>query len=152
MTTAASTRVELQASHEEALAAARSALDRAITAHAGNARQWGEALGDATAGLCHAILEHQEAAEAPGGTLEEMGASAPHLESRIRRQKIDHAVLLSEAANLEAVIRAQVSDGYANVRELRDRATYLLDRVRMHIAEANDLIYEAYFSEIGGES
>jgi hypothetical protein len=152
MTTIASARTGLRASREEVLSQARIALDAAITDQAGNPITWGQQLGDAAAGLCRAILDHQEASEAPGGTLEQMSREAPELEMRIRRQKVDHAVLLSEAANLEAVIRAQLADGYANVRELRDRATYLLDRVRMHIAEANDLIYDAWFSDIGGES
>lgn len=139
-------------SRQDELQQARNRLDAAITAHSGDRLGWSERLGEAVSELVLAIQVHRDTAEGPDGLLDQIVTTAPRLIGRAHSQRVEHAVLLSEASLLQAALLRQQAEAAISVQELRDRASILLDRVRDHVARAGDLIFDALVSDVGGES
>ena len=137
-------------SGHDALREARQALDDALTAPA-DQRQWGEQVLTALSGVHRVHQRHQRASEAPGGTLEQAVAERPGLGHRARALRLEHPLLIDDAATLEAELRSAIASAHVEAERVRWKAGALQDAVRRHVAQGTDLLYEAFHRDDGGE-
>jgi hypothetical protein len=86
--------------------------------------------------LFDAITEHLSVTEGEHGLYAEIVAADPRLAFAVQS-------LMREHAELRRMQRSRLSD------RQRDAATRLLDR---HTRRGNDLVYEAFVVDVGGES
>ncbi len=93
---------------------------------------------------------HVEVTEGPHGLYEQMLADSPRLTGPIRRLTLEHRVLGDTVLELLAWTEKPAdADAPAAIRA---RATDLLAQLARHRQEGADLLYEAYESDIGGET
>lgn len=138
-------------SEHEALKRARERMDDAIIAPAaGDPAAWAGGLRDALDELAAVLRQHRERAEAPGGSLDDMAAMAPHLLFRIDRARSEHPTLIGRADDLREDADGQIATGRVDAARLRSEAGRLQTDVRHHMAAGIDLIFEVYDREMGG--
>jgi hypothetical protein len=132
----------------DALTAAIGALENAL-ASAGTHRErtWADRAAKALERVREMIRAHAEGVEEPEGLFEEVNAVAPRLRGRVAGLCQEHTSL---AARASALASRLTSEADPNVAALRREAAGLLSDLRGHRALEADLIYEAFWTEIGG--
>jgi hypothetical protein len=95
------------------------------------------------------LNEHARSAEAADGVLALIGADQPRLLHRVERLRREHVDLLAHARTLQRHIELHDAEELPNFRDIRQRATWLLNALRHHRAASTDLIFEAYSADIG---
>ncbi|MGW3608544.1 hypothetical protein ACWD6N_01435 [Micromonospora sp. NPDC005163] len=94
------------------------------------------------------FTEHVQVTEGPGGLYRELLTHAPRLCHGVRLLTREHTAI---GAALLAVQRvAEQSD--ASPDELRHRAAYLLRTLARHRRRGADLLWQAYQTDLGGET
>ncbi len=147
----------LHAHHEELTAHARErhdALTEAIealeSALAEDAVQrenpWSEQAGKALERVRQAIRSHVDGVEEPEGLFDEIGAVEPRLRNRIQSIREDHVTLERRAG---ALANALAAHDVVDVFEIRREAAALLSDLRAHRANEVDLVYEAFWTDLG---
>lgn len=142
---------------EPALAAARRqraellqtihAFEQALAVPAGNPR-WYEQVATRLAGLRDAVTEHVVVTEGPDGLYNELLEHSPRLCRGV-------TILIREHAALVAAVDAlcqRLEDPSAAVEQVRSWASDLLRELSRHRQRGADLVYEAYATDIGGET
>ncbi|HET6212179.1 MAG TPA: hypothetical protein VFE14_04820 [Micromonosporaceae bacterium] len=108
--------------------------------------RWRERVIDRLRGLSEAFGEHVVLTEGPDGLYAELLDHAPRLTRGVRVLIREHAALRDHLEVLAA--RAQASD----TERLRRRANEVLRLLARHRQRGADLVYEAYATDIGGET
>lgn len=128
-----------------------SALEQALAAPApGRQQAWAERVHVALVELSGDFREHVDVAEGPQGLYRQVLDTTPRLAHAV-------AHLTSEHAEIDAALRhllARIAPGSPaeGSDDVRDLGTALLGRLIRSRQRSADLVYEAYESDIGGES
>jgi hypothetical protein len=130
----------------DALDAAIAALERALAAAGGRAEAWTERVELELEAVQDAIAAHVESVEETGGLFDEIEDHDPRLASPIAQLKREHRVLHDRAAALDARLQP---DRRPDVSGARREAAGLLADLRAHRAAEADLVYEAFWTDIG---
>ncbi|HZC53448.1 MAG TPA: hypothetical protein VE441_13250 [Mycobacterium sp.] len=93
---------------------------------------------------------HLAITEGPDGLHDELLATAPRLHGAATRMVREHSVIKDQIEDL--IARACTPDITADVDQVREHATALLARLARHGQRGSDLIFEAYETDIGGET
>ncbi|GAA1180854.1 hypothetical protein GCM10009584_23590 [Ornithinimicrobium humiphilum] len=127
----------------ESMAAVRTALSN--TSAGGLSRQRVHA---ALVELARDLAEHVDLAERPDGLFQGVRA-VPRLASAVDQLTAEHPTLLTDLQDYIGLLEG--SDGIADVPAFRDEVARLLDRLVEHRRRGDDLIYEAFAVDIGGQ-
>jgi hypothetical protein len=126
-------------------------LEQALGAPAsGDPDRWAQRVGAALVGLDAGFSAHIEVTEGDHGLYEQVLADAPRLAGRVRRLTEEHRVVGGTIADLLEWTDKPADAGTPTV--IRDAATELLGWLSRHRQTGADLLFEAYQSDIGGET
>jgi len=122
-----------------------------------------QALGSPAAGqdwlarVRHALIQvdadfrmHVEVTEGTRGLYEQVLGDAPRLAGRVQRLTDEHRTLAVMVGELLARSEKPAEPGDAD--QIRSQGTVLLARLARHRQAGADLLYEAYESDVGGET
>ncbi|SCE71105.1 hypothetical protein [Micromonospora mirobrigensis] len=123
------------------------ALARALAVPPGEAR-WRERLILRLAPVHRSFAEHVRTTEGPAGRYAELLDQAPRLDHGVRLLTREHTAI---AAALAALQRAAEVPGVP-CQELCGRAGHLLRALARHRQRGADLIWQAYQTDLGGET
>ena len=116
----------------------------------GRVGAWTERVAAALGELSADISTHIAVTEGPDGVHRELLDTAPRLSNAVDHLVAEHAVV---AALIEDLLtRASNPAPDEDVDAVRELATGLLGRLARHRQRGADLIYEAYETDIGGET
>ena len=126
------------------------ALEQALAAPApGRLGTWAQGIHAALGELSADFREHIDITEGPNGLYRGLLTTAPRLSNAVARLTREHAQIRVLVDDLLArVSAAEVNDA----DRLRDLGTALLAKLARHRQRGSDLLYEAYESDIGGET
>jgi hypothetical protein len=128
-----------------------SALEQALAgAGPGRVEAWAERVHVALVELSADLQAHLHLTEAPGGIYEEVVTAAPRLSGRVRRLVAEHAEMVRLVDEL--IARAGGALDENDVSLMRTRGITLLGRLVRHRQASADLLYEAYETDVGGET
>ncbi|MFF5052082.1 hypothetical protein ACFY1S_02700 [Micromonospora sp. NPDC000663] len=123
------------------------ALARAVAAPPTEPR-WREDLLLRLRPVGHRFAEHVRVTEGPSGLYRELLTHSPRLHHGVLLLTGEHGAIV---ATLQAVQRlAEHSD--VNLDEVRHRAGYLLRALARHRRRGADLLWQAYQTDLGGET
>jgi hypothetical protein len=122
-------------------------LERALAAPAGDPG-WRQRVRVRLGGLCGAFAEHVVVSEGPDGRYAELLDHAPRLARAVQLLIREHAVVAATMSDLQR----RVDRPEATVEELRDGAGDLLRELSRHRQRGADLVYQAYQTDLGGET
>jgi hypothetical protein len=128
----------------DALRAARRSLDDAICAPAADSLAWAANLLAELRKLARVFEKHVRESESDEGSLPEVLALKPHLQSRVGMIMDDHGLIQRHIDDVVALVEQQLSSHAVWVDSLRLNAAGLVDEVRSHQAKGTDLVYEAF--------
>jgi hypothetical protein len=137
--------------HRAELRDSMHALEQALAAPApGRADAWAERVHVALVELSADLRAHVEITEGTDGLYRGVLATAPRLSNTVARLTREH----TEIQDLLHVLlaRAGTPQTGESVDRVRDLGTALLGRLVRHRQRGADLLYEAYESDIGGET
>jgi hypothetical protein len=127
------------------LLAAIHAFERAIAAPARDPR-WRELVTERLRALREAFGEHVVLTEGPEGLYAELLVHAPRLAHGVDVLVREHAVLLA------ALDRLSQRMSTMDIERIRSKANDRLRQLGRHRQRGADLVYEAYATDIGGET
>jgi hypothetical protein len=131
----------------DALTAAIEELERALAAPAARrAKDWSGRVAGELDLVREAIRAHVEGVEESEGLFDEIRVGTPWLASRVAALKHEHAVLVARASALADRLPGNDAADYEALR--REAAALLVD-LRAHRAGEADLIYEAFWTDLG---
>ena len=134
----------------DALLDAIQALEAALAAAApGRERAWNQRVIEKLRAVADRLAEHVRSADGPDGLLAEIDATRPTLLHRVERLRREHADLLQQASALQRQVEHHGDGEEPNFRDIRQRASWLLNALRHHQAIETDLIFESWFTDIG---
>ena len=137
--------------HRAELLESMRALEQALAAPAtGRASPWAERVNVALVELEADFGEHLDLTEGPDGLFQELLATAPHLASSVTRLTAEHTQIKGSIDRLLAIGVGPVFIG--DVDSIRETATTFLGSLSRHRQRGADLIYDAYQTDIGGET
>jgi hemerythrin-like domain-containing protein len=134
----------------DALLDAMHHLEAALESAApGRERAWKERVIENLCAVVDRLTEHIHSADAPDGLMAMIDETRPTLVHRVERLRREHADLLQQARALQGQIEQYGEQELPNFRDIRQRATWLLNALRHHRAAETDLIFESFFVDIG---
>jgi hypothetical protein len=133
--------------HRATLLQAIRALEEALAAPA-QEPGWRERVSGRLRSLSAAFAEHVMVTEGPAGLYAELLDHAPRLCRRVEVLSREHDAVETALSTLER--RAALSE--TTVDEVRCWASDLLRELSRHRQRGADLVYEAYHTDIGGET
>lgn len=122
-------------------------LEQAIAAPARDPG-WRRRVGTRLGWLRNAFSLHMVVTEGPEGLYAELLEHAPRLARGVHGLVREHATVVATMADL----RRRVDLPEVTVAELRDWTTGLLGELSRHRQHGADLVYDAYQTDIGGET
>jgi hypothetical protein len=127
------------------------AVEQALAAPApGRLEAWAERVHVALVELSADFREHIDVTEGPDGLYRGVLTTAPRLSNVVADLTREHAEIVRLVDTLMACVSGPgVTEGAAQARDL---GTALLERLIRHRQRGSDLVYEAYESDIGGET
>jgi hypothetical protein len=131
----------------ESMGALRQALDAPTS---GSLDTWSESVQVALTELSADLGAHIAITEGPGGLHRDVMEVAPrlcHAVDRLARQHIEISALLERLTS-----RAQHVTTIPDVEDVRCLGAAVLDRLARHRRRGADLVFEAYATDIGGET
>ncbi len=127
------------------------ALEQALAGPApGRPKAWAERVHVALVELSGDLRAHIEIVEQAGGLHSEVLGASPRLAGAVRRLVDDHVRTTRLVENLLAGV--DVPSPGVDVDVVRARGVALLGRLARHRHAGADLIYEAYATDVGGET
>jgi hypothetical protein len=127
------------------------ALEQALAAPATDRPGvWAERVSVALVELSADFREHVGITEGLDGLYSAVLTSAPRLSSSVERLTREHVQIQDMTDSLLARLGEPVATG--DVDGVRELATTLLARLSRHRQRGADLVYEAYQTDIGGET
>ncbi|HEY8472619.1 MAG TPA: hemerythrin domain-containing protein [Natronosporangium sp.] len=133
--------------HHRALVQAARSFEAAVAAPVRD-RDWWDRVGQRLADLRAEFTEHVATTEGPDGRYAALLADAPRLSRQVAALAADHDRL---QVRMDALARRVGRPG-TGVRSVRDAAGDLLAHLARHRQRGADLVYEAYATDIGGET
>jgi Hemerythrin HHE cation binding domain len=133
--------------HRAELLQAIQSFERSLAVPAGDPA-WRDRVAARLGALRAAFAEHVVVTEGADGLYAEVLNHAPRLSRAVHVLIREHAAL---AAAMDALQR-QVSVGRPSIEEVRGWASDLLRELSRHRQRGADLVYEAYATDIGGET
>jgi hypothetical protein len=131
----------------DALDAAIEALERALAAAGGRrAEAWTERVESELGRVQEAIDAHVAGIEEADGLFDEIEAHDPRLASHVEQLRREHRMLRDRAAAFSARLQPQRAPDVSGARR---EAAGLLTDLRAHRAAEADLVYEAFWTDIG---
>jgi hypothetical protein len=129
-------------------------LEAALAAPApGRLDAWRELVRTRLDQLCADFDEHIAVTEGSDGVYDDVVASAPRLARSVDQLRHDHEVILKELDHTTALVDAATGDDWdQKVLDIRDCGTDLIVRLIRHRQRGSDLMWDAYASDIGGET
>jgi hypothetical protein len=109
---------------------------------------WHELVTSRLAALRHAVTEHVVVTEGPDGLYSELLDHAPRLCRGVNILVREHAAIVAAVDALHA----RLHDPAVTVELVRSWASDLLRELSRHRQRGADLVYEAYATDIGGET
>jgi hypothetical protein len=126
-------------------------VERSISSPAvGREADWSKDVLRTLQDLEHAIVEHVEVTERPGGLYDEISQKAPRLAGKIGQLRAEHPELHDGARGLISRLDATPVGEAWPLAEARDDLQRLLGRIVRHRQLGADLVWEAYNLDIGG--
>ncbi|MEH0972165.1 hypothetical protein V6U77_13630 [Micromonospora sp. CPCC 205546] len=110
--------------------------------------RWRERLLGGLGPVRRGFAEHVRATEGPAGLYAEVLGQAPRLERGVRLLAREHLAITAALTALQQA--AEAPD--ATVDDLLGRAAYLLRALARHRQRGADLLWEAYETDLGGET
>jgi ATP phosphoribosyltransferase regulatory subunit HisZ len=107
---------------------------------------WRTEVTSALAELRAAFAAHIDAVEADDGFLADILEEAPRLTAAVNQLEREHVHIPSQ---IDALLAALATD---DPRAIREDALALMQAVVRHRQAGSDLVYEAYATDIGGQS
>ncbi|WP_243706330.1 hypothetical protein [Micromonospora sp. KC721] len=123
------------------------ALARALAQPAGQPH-WRERVAGHLVPVRQGFVDHVRLTEGPGGLYAELLGQAPRLHRGVRLLTGEHAALLAALVDLQHAVRQR----RVTAAELRRRTGDLLRALTRHRQHGADLLWEAYQSDLGGET
>jgi hypothetical protein len=111
---------------------------------------WTERVEVALSELFADFHAHIAITEGPGGLHADVVATAPRLAHAVHRLSREHGVITDMIDVLRVQTRAVLTAEH--VAHLRRRGADLLTRLKKHRQRGADLVFEAYETDIGGET
>jgi len=94
--------------------------------------------------------EHIAVTEGPDGVYDDVVSSAPRLARAVEQLRHDHESILKQLDHCTSLVGSVADDD--DIQDLRDSATDLMFRLVRHRQRGSDLMWDAYASDIGGET
>jgi hypothetical protein len=136
--------------HRAELRESMGALEQALAAPAADRRPvWAERVHVALVELSADFRVHIDITEGPDGLYPGLLTAAPRLSSSVANLTLEHGQIRELADALLARMGEPMSEDVDAVREL---AIALLAKLSRHRQRGADLVYEAYQTDIGGET
>jgi len=127
------------------------ALEQALAAPAADLKGfWTERVNVALIELSADIREHIDVTEGPDGLYPGLLTTAPRLCNSVAILTREHVEIMAMSDGL--LVRMGEPIVSTDVEEIRDRAIALLVKLSRHRQRGADLVYEAYQTDIGGET
>ena len=126
-------------------------LEHALAAPSGsNLAEWRAELLIKCDEFAVVLEDHISGTEGRDGLFEEIAERSPRLISRVDRLRRDHLQLHDAADGLRAVL---ASDPFTDdaIDSARDLGLVLLTELARHRQQGADLLYEAYWVDVGGQ-
>jgi hemerythrin-like domain-containing protein len=110
---------------------------------------WNEQVRDRLRAVGVAIAAHVDSAEGRAGLFAEIESYDPNLEFRTNKLRHEHAELLQQAQALQQLVDRHCKQGTHNFQDVRNVSMRLLNALRNHQAAEADLVFEAFFTDLG---
>jgi len=137
--------------HRAELRESMGALEQALAAPAADLKGfWTERVNVAVVELSADIREHINITEGPDGLYPGLLTTAPRLSNSVASLTREHVEIMAMADGLLARMGEPIVT--TDVEEIRDLAIALLVKLSRHRQRGADLVYEAYQTDIGGET
>jgi hypothetical protein len=137
--------------HRAELLDSMRAVEQALEAPAvGDVAAWAQRVSVALIELEADFREHVQLTEGTDGLYRNMREVAPRLSNVVRTLTADHARIRTAVGQLVTTTAGPV--GAADVARVRQAGTSLLGRLSRHRQRGADLVFEAYQTDIGGET
>jgi hypothetical protein len=133
--------------HRAALLRSIQAFEQALATPAGEPG-WREKASTRLHSLRGAFAEHIVVTEGPDGLYAELLDHAPRLARQVQVLVREHAAIAATMSGLQR--RIDIPD--VRVEDIRTWASDLLRELSRHRQRGADLVYEAYATDIGGET
>ena len=133
--------------HRATLLRSIQAFEQAIATPAGEPG-WREKASTRLHALRGAFAEHLVVTEGPDGLYAELLDHAPRLFRAVQVLVREHAAIAAAMSNLQR----RVDDPDVRVDDVRTWASDLLRELSRHRQRGADVVYEAYATDIGGET
>lgn len=98
------------------------------------------------------VLNHVSVTEGDHGLYRDVIRSSPRLAHAVRRLAIDHAYLRQELDEVLAMAANRLQDGGFTMDRTCERVRVLMRHLARHRQREADLLYEAYETDLGGET
>ncbi|MFA5891097.1 MAG: hypothetical protein WDA27_09135 [Actinomycetota bacterium] len=135
--------------HREQLRIALSALEDAISAAAfGREQEWFRGVSDRLHDVAKAWDDHIRVTESAEGLFEEIRDREPRLAVKLDRLITDHVEMRKIIADQLAEL---VSSDPAKIDDFREQLLGTLGKLARHRQRGADVLYEAYWGDVGGQ-
>jgi hypothetical protein len=124
--------------------------DAIAAAAPGRFAEWTEAVLKALVHVHTAFHSHIEIAEGDDGIYEEVLDREPRLIDTVNRIKAEHPQILAMIHEPYNRLRLREVDEFIPAEEIRDAVMKVLAKITKHRQKGADLVWEAYFVDLGG--
>lgn len=142
--------VEVRADLRQALVEVE---DATAAAAPGRFAEWTEEVQKALTHLHYAFHDHIKVSEGEDdheGLYEEVLQREPRLRPAVAKLKDEHPVILRTIHAPYHRLKDRAPDEFVPAEEIRDDVLKALARITRHRQKGADLVYEAYFVDLGG--
>lgn len=126
------------------------AEDAIAAAAPGRFAEWTEAVLKSLVHVHTAFHSHIEHAEGVDGVYEEVLEREPRLQDAVLKVKEEHPVILSMIHEPYNRLRLRGADEHIPSEEIRDAVMKVLGKITRHRQKGADLVWEAYYVDLGG--
>lgn len=141
------TAAEVRADLHQAMIEAEDAIAAAAP---GRFAEWTETVQKSLIHLHAAFHEHIDVAEGPDGLYNEVMEREPRLRDTCMKIKAEHPTILTAIHEPYNRLQAREPDEFVAAEEIRDEVLSALARITRHRQKGADLVYEAYYVDLGG--
>jgi hypothetical protein len=142
--------VEIRADIHQAMIEVEEAISAAAP---GRFLEWTAEVQKALTRLHYAFHHHIDAAEGgegKQGLYDEILEREPRLRALVEKLMAEHPLILEAIHEPYHRLRDRKDDEYVPAEEIREEMTATLARITKHRQKGADLVYEAYYVDLGG--
>lgn len=126
------------------------AEDAIAAAAPGRFAEWTEAVLKSLVHVHTAFHSHIEIAEGDEGVYEEVLEREPRLREAVEKMKSEHPEILAMIHEPYNRLRLRAADDFIPAEEIRDAVMKVLGKITRHRQKGADLVWEAYYVDLGG--